>query len=67
MQATVLFHQMIFFSMFIGPLVGSGLADLGISVVVVMLLGAGLRAISAVLVHHGISVFSGQKVRPLAK
>jgi len=53
-QATNLFHQMIFASMFIGPLLGTLPLSLGISSVAVLLAGVGLRLSAAGLIQIGL-------------
>jgi MFS family permease len=42
-KATTIWHQVIFFGMFVGPLMGSSLAQMGYSPVLLLLVGAGLR------------------------
>lgn len=42
-QATTVWHQVIFFGMFVGPMVSSSLAQIGFSPVFLLLVGAGLR------------------------
>ncbi|MCU0513330.1 MAG: MFS transporter [Anaerolineae bacterium] len=49
-QATTLWHQMIFFAMFVGPLVGSTLAEAGHAPVALLLVGAALRLAAGLLV-----------------
>jgi hypothetical protein len=43
---TTLFHQLIFIAAFIGPMVGSNLANAGISLMLVLMAGAGLRLLA---------------------
>jgi MFS family permease len=46
------YHQVIGLATFIGPLIGSTLANSGINLVVVLLIGAGMRLIAAPLLEH---------------
>jgi MFS family permease len=46
---TTAYHQAIFAVMFIGPLMGSGLANAGINLPVVLLLGAAVRVVAGLL------------------
>lgn len=59
LQATNLFQQMIFASMFIGPLLGTLPLDLGVSSISVLLIGVGLRLAAAGLIQTGL-----HKLRP---
>jgi hypothetical protein len=49
-RGTVLYQQVISLGLFVGPLIGSTLADLGINLVTVLLIGAALRLIAGWLV-----------------
>lgn len=55
-QATTIWHQVIFFGMFVGPLIGSSLAELGYSPVFLLLVGAGLR-----IAAGGVAYFTGSR------
>lgn len=48
------YQQVIGLSMFIGPMIGSTLVTGGVQVVVVLLLGAGLRLLAGALIEHGV-------------
>lgn len=65
MSVTIIFHQMIFGGMFIGPLIGSNIAGLGLPLEGVVLGGGVLRLVIAVLVIRGLTVFGKAKVRPI--
>lgn len=67
MGASVLFHQMLFAAMFVGPLIGSSLVSVGLPVAVTLLLGAGLRLLAAVVTRTGLALFGKQKVTPIYK
>jgi len=62
--ASQIFHQMIFASMFIGPMLGSLMAQAGLSVVAVIWFGAGLRLIASAFSHYGLSLFGGERITP---
>jgi MFS family permease len=55
MGATIIYNQMMYVGIFIGPLLGNGLLELGMSTVSVLLIGAGLRLIGGILVQLGAS------------
>ena len=65
MSVTIIFHQMIFGGMFIGPLIGSNVAGLGLPLEGVVLGGAVLRIVIALLVIRGLTIFGKAKVRPI--
>ncbi len=48
---TVAYMQVISVATFVGPMIGSGLSKLGISLVAIILIGGALRLLSAVLTH----------------
>jgi MFS family permease len=64
-QAAMLYHQIAFAAIFIGPLLGSSLVTNGFSVVSVMLLGVGVRFVGALVVHWGLRVFGKARVEPM--
>lgn len=66
-QATTLFHQIMFSAMFIGPLIGSALVNVGLAVSTVLLLGAALRLFAAVLAHFGLAVLRGKRAQPVRR
>jgi len=43
MQASVVFHQLLFVTIFIGPIMGTGIVSMGLSTVAMLLIGAGVR------------------------
>ncbi len=49
---TTAYHQAIFAVMFIGPLMGSGLANAGVNLPVVLLVGAAARIVAGLLSDH---------------
>jgi len=49
---TTAYHQAIFAVMFIGPLLGSGLANAGVNLPVVLLVGATVRIVAGLLSDH---------------
>lgn len=53
-SAVILFHQVIFVSMFIGPLMGSSMANAGVSIVLVLLGGTVLRLVGGALIQIGL-------------
>jgi len=65
MQASTLWHQVVFGAMFVGPMIGSGIASLPIALTTVLIIGAGLRLLTAVLAHYGLSIFTGKRVEPI--
>ncbi len=54
MGATMVYNEMMYVGIFIGPLLGNGLLELGMSTVSVLLIGAGLRLVGGILIHWGI-------------
>lgn len=46
MQASVVFHQLIFVTVFIGPVLGTGLVSLGLSAVTVLIIGTVTRLLA---------------------
>jgi MFS family permease len=64
MQSAMVFHQLIFAAMFIGPMIGSGLVSLGLSLFTVLLIGAGIRLLAALLAHQGLALFGKKRVAP---
>jgi MFS family permease len=46
------YHQLLALGMFIGPLLGTGLANLGLSLVAVILIGGVFRFISGLVIHY---------------
>lgn len=65
MQATTLFHQIMFMAMFIGPLLGSGLVNGGYAVTTVLIFGAIIRILAGILTHFGLAVVKGKRVQPV--
>jgi len=65
MQSTMLYHQIIFAGMFIGPMIGTALVDWGLPLFTVLLIGAGIRLFSALLAHQGLVLFGKKRVRPI--
>ncbi len=66
MGASTAYHEIIFTAMFIGPMLGSLIAGMGISLVGVMLFGAILRFVAAILSQYGLRIFGKAAVRPTA-
>jgi len=60
---SIAYHQAIGLALFVGPLIGSGLANAGMNLVVVLLLGAGIRVIGGALVEQGALLNFGHKSR----
>lgn len=67
MQASVVFHQILFTATVAGPLLGNGIVNVGFSVVSVLLLGAGLRVFGGILTWQGLRVFGKKRVEPIYK
>ncbi|MGJ3237318.1 MAG: MFS transporter [Anaerolineae bacterium] len=65
MGASTAYHEIIFAAMFIGPMIGSLVASMGVSLVNIILLGAGLRLLAAVFGHYGLSIFGKKRVTPI--
>lgn len=65
MGASTLYHQFAFGAMFVGPMIGSSIASLGIGLSTIMIGGAILRLIGAVLVHYGLVPFTGKQADPI--
>jgi len=59
-QATMLWHQLLFLSMFVGPMIGSLVVQVGISPFHAMLIGGGLRLIGAVVAIFGVAWLDNQ-------
>jgi MFS family permease len=49
---STVYHQVIYLAAFIGPLLGSGLANSGVDLVLVILFGAGLRLVSGIIIYQ---------------
>lgn len=66
---STLYHQVIFLAAFIGPMLGSNLANAGISLVVVMLGGTALRLLAAgtILQLDSLQNLAGQRFRRRAQ
>ncbi len=56
------YTQMIYLAVFIGPLLGSGLADSGVNLVLVLLGGAAIRLLAGVLIRL-MTLGQGQRLR----
>lgn len=54
------YQQMIGLAMFIGPMIGSTLVNSGMRVVLVILIGAGLRLLAGALTEYGVFMKIGQ-------
>lgn len=65
MQASVVFHQILFMATVIGPLLGNGIVNVGFDVVAVLLLGAGVRVFGGILTWQGLRVFGKKRVDPV--
>lgn len=65
MNASMAYHEIVFAAMFIGPLLGSGLASIGLPLTSVLIIGAMLRLAAAILTHFGLAVFGKSIVRPI--
>lgn len=65
MQASIVFHQIAFLAIFIGPMLGSMLVSGGMSVVNVLLLGAFVRFLGGWLTYLGLSVFGKRRIEPI--
>jgi MFS family permease len=61
-NASTVFHQIMFTAMFIGPMIGSGLVSIGLPVAMVVLIGTGIRLLSAGIIHRGLSLFGKPRV-----
>lgn len=65
-QATSGFHQVIFAAQFIGPLLGSFAASSPyFSLSLVLIAGAVLRLLMAVVAHFGMALFTGRRIAPV--
>jgi MFS family permease len=49
---TTAYHQVVFFAMFIGPLVGSSLANGGVNLPIILLAGAGIRLLAGIVTEY---------------
>lgn len=54
-QATMLWHQLLFLSMFVGPMIGSMVVKVGVSPFHAMMLGGALRLICAAVAFFGVA------------
>ena len=54
MGATMVYNEMMYVGIFIGPLLGNSLLELGMSTVSVLLIGAVLRLVGGMIIHWGI-------------
>jgi MFS family permease len=54
---TTIYHQMIYIAAFVGPMIGSSMADAGVSLVIVMLSGTLLRLMSGVVILNADALF----------
>lgn len=63
--SSMLFHQMIFLAIAIGPLLGSSLANSGVPTVTVLMGGAMLRVLAGIITLLGMSIFIGKRVLPV--
>jgi MFS family permease len=61
----IAYHQAIGLALFVGPLIGGLLANGGMNLVVVLLLGAGIRLFGGALVEHGALLSIGHKSRAM--
>jgi predicted MFS family arabinose efflux permease len=65
MQASIVFHQIAFLAIFVGPMLGSIMVNEGMSVVSVLLVGAFVRFLGAWLTHMGLRVFGKRRIEPI--
>jgi MFS family permease len=49
---TTAYHQVVFFAMFVGPLVGSGMANEGVNLPIILLAGAGVRLLAGIFTEY---------------
>ncbi len=63
-NATTAYHEIIFVAMFLGPMLGSFVAGIGVPLVGVILWGAVMRILASLLVHYGLSIFGKARVSP---
>ncbi|MBK8021922.1 MAG: hypothetical protein IPK19_10990 [Chloroflexi bacterium] len=49
----MVYNEMMYVGIFIGPLLGNTLLELGVSTVSVLLIGAGLRVMAGILIQTG--------------
>lgn len=61
-NASTIYHQILFLAMFIGPMIGSALVAIGLPIASVVVVGAGIRLLSAGIVHRGLSLFGKPRV-----
>ena len=59
-----IYYEIIFIAMFVGPMFGSLIASLGVPLVGVLLIGAGMRLVASLFSHYGLSIFGKARVRP---
>ncbi|GAB5494073.1 MAG: MFS transporter [Phototrophicaceae bacterium] len=64
MGATTAYYEIIFIAMFVGPMLGSSIAGLGVPLIGVILIGAIMRIVAALFSHYGLSIFGKTRVRP---
>ena len=64
MRSTTAYYEIIFVAMFVGPMLGSFMDGIGIPLIGVVLWGAAMRIIAALLTHFGLNVFGIARVRP---
>ncbi|MEM9953760.1 MAG: MFS transporter [Chloroflexota bacterium] len=67
MAASTAYHEIMFISMFIGPMLGNLVAATGLSLAGILLFGAMLRLLSAILTEYGLRIFGKPLVRPLVR
>lgn len=65
MQAAMVYNQLAYVAIFVGPLIGSFLVNAGVSVIAVLLAGAALRFAGAAICHFGLRVFGRKRVEPV--
>ncbi len=64
-QATTLWHQILFAAMFVGPMLGSAIVEIGLSPATALLIGAVLRVAAGFATLYGLALFGLKRVKPI--
>lgn len=64
-QATTLWHQILFAAMFVGPMLGSSLVQIGLTPAAVLMIGAAIRLGAGFASQSGLSLFGMQRITPI--
>jgi MFS family permease len=64
-QTTTLWHQILFAAMFVGPMLGSAIVEIGLSPAATLLIGAGIRVAAGIAALYGLALFGMKRVKPI--